>query len=444
MNLAQQHCGRTVFSFTSEGLTDMGNLFYTEFDTATWGSARKPDYRTLFQIDRDRIIHAHAFRKLQSKTQVFLSGEYDFYRTRLTHSMEVAQIGRSICNYLRTRGDPLSEEMFIDADLVEAVCLAHDLGHPPFGHSGERTLQELMTPWGGFEGNAQTLHLLTDTLYQDSAGVRGMQPTRALLDGVLKYKKLFAEFSPPPERHFLYDSQERVRSFVFAGRPVPAALQQGHLLNEFKSVECQIMDWADDAAYSLNDIVDGVKAGFLTIDRIERWASEIGIGAEEQNWIDTLLAAIRSDRLEFTFSQKIGTFITGCRLKQRLCFLSDLTSRYRFELVVTDSAQREATFYKRLANDIIFESPQLQQMEHKARRVLIDLWESAWSNYVDRGRRTIRILPPQVGKLIEAATDHAAKARQICDWLAGLTDGMIVRTYRRLFDAEFGSIRDLS
>ncbi|MBE7539335.1 MAG: dNTP triphosphohydrolase [Opitutaceae bacterium] len=422
----------------------MRNQFYSAFDTETWESGRKADYRTLFQIDRDRIIHAHAFRKLQSKTQVFLSGEYDFYRTRLTHSMEVAQIGRSICNYLRTRGDPLGDEMFIDADLVEAVCLAHDLGHPPFGHSGERTLQELMTPWGGFEGNAQTLHLLTETLYQDSTGVHGMQPTRALLDGVLKYKKLFSEFPSPPQRHFLYDSQESVRAFVFAGNPIPTELQQGDALNGFKSVECQIMDWADDAAYSLNDIVDGVKAGFLTTERIERWASEIGIGAAEQVWIDALLAAIRSDRLELTFSQKIGQFITGCRLRQKSCFLSAQTNRHRFELVVSDGALQEAAFYKRMANDIIFESPQLQQMEHKARRVLFDLWNSAWTNYVDRKSRTIRILPPQTGRLIEAAPDEAAKARQICDWLAGLTDGMIVRTYRRLFDAEFGSIRDLS
>ena len=422
----------------------MRNSFYTAFDTATWGVERKSDYRTLFQIDRDRIIHAHAFRKLQSKTQVFLSGEYDFYRTRLTHSMEVAQIGRSICNYLRTRGAPLSDDAFIDADLVEAVCLAHDLGHPPFGHSGERTLQELMTPWGGFEGNAQTLHLLTETLYQDNAGVRGMQPTRALLDGVLKYKKLFREFPTPPPNHFLYDPQKQYRDFVFGGTPIPAALHEDEKLNALKSVECQIMDWADDAAYSLNDIVDGVKAGFLTIDRIERWASEIGIGAEEQTWIDTLLAAIRSDRLEFIFSQKIGTFITGCRLRERACFMTPLTQRYGFELVVSDAAEKEAVFYKRMANDIIFESPQLQQMEHKARRILLDLWDSAWANYVERGTRTIRILPPQGGKLIEDAPDHAAKARQICDWLAGLTDGMIVRTYRRLFDPEFGSIRDLS
>src|SRR5207244_7030071 len=113
----------------------MTNRFYNAFDSENFGASRKTDYRNAFQIDRDRIIHAHAFRKLQSKTQVFLSGEHDFYRTRLTHSMEVAQIGRSICSYLSARGAPLRGDFHIDADLVEAVCLAHDLGHPPFGHS---------------------------------------------------------------------------------------------------------------------------------------------------------------------------------------------------------------------------------------------------------------------------------------------------------------------
>jgi dGTPase len=112
----------------------MTNRFYTAFDAETYGGERKVDYRTPFQIDRDRIIHSHAFRKLQSKTQVFLSGEYDFYRTRLTHSMEVAQVGRSICQYLRSRGGPMRDDFHVDGDLVEAVCLSHDLGHPPFGH----------------------------------------------------------------------------------------------------------------------------------------------------------------------------------------------------------------------------------------------------------------------------------------------------------------------
>ena len=422
----------------------MQNSFYTAFDEETLGGRRKTDYRSAFQIDRDRVIHAPAFRKLQSKTQVFLSGEYDFYRTRLTHSMEVAQIGRSICRYLESRGRPLQDNFHLDSDLVECACLAHDLGHPPFGHSGERTLQELMQPYGGFEGNAQTLHLVTETLYQNDSGVRGMQPTRALLDGVLKYKKLHGEFPVPPSQHFLYDPQRVYRDFVFGGAKIPAALQGGLALNALKSVECQIMDWADDAAYSLNDIVDGVKAGFLTIERVERWAGGQAVDSRQQQWIDTLFDAIRGDRLEGVFSTKIGQFIQACRLHERDNFMAAKTNRYRFDLVVAPDAEQEARFFKRLANDIIFESPQLQQVEHKARLVLSSLWNSAWRNYVEPGSRVIRILPPNVGALIAAEAAVAGKARRICDWLAGLTDGMIVRTYRRLFDPEFGSIRDLS
>jgi dGTPase len=422
----------------------MTNRFYGAFDSETFGGGRKTDYRNAFQIDRDRIIHAHAFRKLQSKTQVFLSGEYDFYRTRLTHSMEVAQIGRSICHYLRTVRGPLRDDFFIDSDLVEAVCLSHDMGHPPFGHSGERTLQELMARWGGFEGNAQTVQILVGTMYQDSAGVRGMQPTRALLDGVLKYKTLFGEFAKPPANHFLYDTQSDVRRFVFGGARVPRALGPGGKLNGFKSIECQIMDWSDDAAYSLNDIVDGVKAGFLTTDRIHSWADGSVGDALGLRLLDELLDAIRTDRLAGVFSAKIGAFITSCGLRERDNFMSEKTHRYRFELVVAPEAQLQALFYKRMANDIIFESPQLQQMEHKARRVMFDLWDSCWRNYVEPGPRVVRILPPAVGALVDGARGKRAQARQICDWLSGLTDGMIVRTYRRLFDPEFGSIRDLS
>lgn len=420
------------------------NRFYNDFDVQEWRGGRKPDYRSPFQVDRDRIIHAHAFRKLQSKTQVFLSGEYDFYRTRLTHSMEVAQIGRSICHFLLSRGAPLREDFFIDSDLVEASCLAHDMGHPPFGHSGERTLQELMKRRGGFEGNAQTLHLLCETIYQNESGVRGMQPTRALLDGILKYKKLYTEFPTPPVNHFIYDSQEPVRDWVFGGNRIPGALMRGNALNEFKSVECQVMDWADDAAYSLNDIVDGVRAGFLTIERVERWAAGQAIDAPRQRHMESLFDAIRGDKLENTFSKKIGAFIQACRLKERDNFMAAKTNRYAFELVVEEAALAEAAFFKQMANDIIFESPQLEQLEHKARVILNALYNAIWENYAQRSERVITILPPNVGRLIEAEKTLDGKARRICDYLAGLTDGMIVRTYRRLFDPEFGSFRDLS
>ena len=244
------------------------NRFYSAFDTETLAPRRtiEGEYRNAFQIDRDRIIHSSAFRRLQSKTQVFLSGEYDFYRTRLTHSIEVAQIGRSICSYLQ-QSDLLADDCFIDPDLVESACLAHDLGHPPFGHTGERTLHALMQPYGGFEGNAQTLRILTQTIF--SEGRDGMNPTRALLDGVLKYKTLQTE-TPAAPNHFLYNDQERWLDFVLAGQAFPAELTPGKVRNGFKSIECQIMDWADDTAYSLNDVADGIRAGFISVEKLER------------------------------------------------------------------------------------------------------------------------------------------------------------------------------
>jgi dGTPase len=141
---------------------------------------------------------------------------------------------------------------------------------------------------------------------------------------------------------------------------------------------------------------------------------------------------------------KIGAFIQACRLRERDNFMAAKTNRYRFELVVAPEAEREALFFKKMANDIIFESPQLQQMEHKARLVLFDLWDSCWRNYVERAARD-QHPAAQRRRAHRRRTDHLpGKARRICDWLAGLTDGMIVRTYRRLFDPEFGSIRDLS
>ena len=421
----------------------MQNKFYTAFDAETWGGRRRTDYRSAFQIDRDRVIHSHAFRNLQSKTQVFLSREYDFYRTRLTHSMEVAQIGRSICQFLLSRGRPLRDDFHIDSDLVEAASLVHDLGHPPFGHAGERTLQELMKTRGGFEGNAQTLRLLTETIYQNESGVRGLQPTRALVDAVLKYKQLYGEFPAPPAQHFLYDPQRVYRDFVFDGAEIPAGVRANAGLNAFKSVECQIMDWADDTAYSLHDIVDGVRAGFLTIERIEGWAAGLAIDPDRQGLLDGLFDAIRGDRLENAFSMKIGRFIQACRLRERDNFMAAKTNRYRFELAVAPDAEREAQFFKQLANDIIFESPQLCQMEHKARVVLSSLWDSCWRNYVEPGPRVIQILPRAVRALVAAETTAPGKARRVCDWLAGLTDGTIVRTYRRLYDPEFELIGNL-
>src|SRR5271170_3654438 len=142
--------------------------FYRAFDRRylldAGNAKRTPDYRTAFHQDRDRIMFTPAFRRLQAKTQVFQAGEYDFYRTRLTHSLEVANIAKSIAVWLQKSHRTVA----IDPDLLEAICFAHDIGHPPFGHAGERVLNQIMEPYGGFEGNAQTLRILTRTIYSRS------------------------------------------------------------------------------------------------------------------------------------------------------------------------------------------------------------------------------------------------------------------------------------
>src|SRR4030088_920548 len=211
------------------------NGFYNSFDLESLNPREPDDFRSAFQTDRDRIIYSSAFRRLQAKTQVFLSGEFDFYRTRLTHSLEVAQIGRAICSFLKQTSPFLNEAFFVDADLVEAVCLTHDLGHSPFGHAGERTLHDLMKKFGGFEGNAQSLQIISETIYPGADSRRGMNPTRSFIDGILKYKTLFAD-NLEALNHFIYDEQAYLRSFVLG----EAQLSDIQDLNRFRSLECEI------------------------------------------------------------------------------------------------------------------------------------------------------------------------------------------------------------
>lgn len=419
------------------------NRFYSSFDTEKLDSRPLPEgeYRNAFQIDRDRIIHSSAFRRLQNKTQVFLSGEYDFYRTRLTHSIEVAQIGRSICSWLGQGCDLLGDDCYIDPDLVESICLSHDLGHPPFGHSGERTLHRLMLPYGGFEGNAQTLRILTQTLF--SEGRTGMNPTRSLLDGVLKYKTLLSE-TPEAKNHYLYDNQERWLDFTMGGQAFPVELTPGKVRNSFRSLECQIMDWADDTAYSLNDLADGIHAGFITLGKVERWASEQDDLTEQDSQdVAFLCKAIRDGRVEGRLNRLIGECIRATRLVPTANFLSSSTKRHQFVVEIDPAQRRRADLHKRLALNLVFLSPQLQQLDHKADFILTRLFEVLKDRYIEPNKpKGLHLLPTGVEKDILSAESAAQRARLVCDWIANMTDHFAFRTYRRLFDADFGSITD--
>lgn len=426
------------------------NRFYNEWDIERQsGKTDGADYRSPFQIDRDRVLHTPTFRRLQNKTQVFWSGEYDFYRTRLTHSLEVAQIGKAICQWLLTRPDgPLEPDFCIDQDLVEAVCLSHDLGHPPFGHAGERTLNFLMRDHGGFEGNAQTLRLLTDRIF--SARRTGMDPTRAFMDGVLKYKSLWTELKAAtgkvPDHHFLYDEQHAHLDWAMGGNDFPLELPPGEVRDGFKSIECQVMDWADDTAYSLNDLSDSVRAGFLTISKIEGWAEKNQIETGEGSSLGELIRAIRRKRVDPLVGRRIGSYIQATRLEADVNFLSGSSNRYRYRLVIDPVVRAESKLFKKLAFEVVFLSPQLKQLEHKGSRMLRQLWEVLGQRYV-RGEtidgQDFQLLAADTVTEIEGAPDENARARLVCDFLAGMTDGYAVRTYKRLFMPDFGSIGDL-
>ncbi|MES2707193.1 MAG: dNTP triphosphohydrolase [Verrucomicrobiota bacterium] len=421
----------------------MENLFYNAFDQEPLepAAARESEYRTPFEINRDRIIHTSAFRRLQSKTQVFLSGEYDFYRTRLTHSIEVSQIGRSLCSALRRRSPHLGDSFFIDPDLVEAACLAHDLGHPPFGHAGERTLHRFMRPWGGFEGNAQTLRMLTRTIFSSQG--KGMNPCRAFLDATLKYKTLHGELAAP-ENHFLYDDQSCYVDWALGPQDFPPELPPGPDRDACKSIECQIMDWADDTAYSLNDIADGYNAGFLTLEAIERWAGAQALTADEGTLIEKLLAGIRGRRLETRLRARIGVFIDACTLEPDANFMTGWTRRYAFRLAIAPEARAEAALYKRMALHLVFRSRQLQQLEHKSDFLLTKLLTALMERYVTGGApASLRLLSEPEEAALEREETEKGKARLVCDAVARMTDGATTRMFRRLFDADFRSITDL-
>jgi len=423
----------------------MENQFYQEFDWAQLKKSARPtkvDYRTPFQIDRDRIIHTSAFRSLQNKTQVFFSGEYDFYRTRLTHSIEVAQIGRSICTRLLRTSSELDAGFYIDPDLVEAACLSHDIGHPPFGHTGERTLHRLMKPYGGFEGNAQTLRILTHTIFTSG---RGMKPTRALVDGVLKYKTLFGEVDDQ-QNHFLYQEQAEWLDFIVDGEPFPADLPAGEHRNGFRSIECQIMDWADDTAYSVNDLADGIHAGFINIERIEKWAENQELDEDGSKQLEVLIQAIRKDRIEGAMGRKIGEFIAAADLVKSDGFLGKQSNRHGYRLEIDPRVATICALYKKLSRDLVFRSQQLQQLDRKSDFILSRLFEAFAENYMEPSSPDAGhfcLLSQEDERQMASADSEAVRARLVCDTLARMTDGVATRTYKRLFDADFGSIVDL-
>lgn len=414
----------------------MTNTFYTEYDQAKYGGLphRENEERTPFQVERDRIIYSSAFRSLQSKTQVFHSGEYDFYRTRLTHSLEVAQIGRGICNHLLRKSGFLRDDFFIDPDLVEACCLAHDIGHPPFGHAGEDALNEVLKSSGGFEGNAQTLRILTTLIF----GSSGMSPTRALLDGVLKYKTVFVDHDQTRCK-FLYSDQQEVLDFVFDQPRWNAGRDKA--LEKCRSIECQIMDWADDIAYGLMDIVDGVNAHFINLNSLEQWRKGQEFTSVQEACFNDLKADILAEKIERNFAVRIGECINGTSLAAGRNLPASKSNRYAFDLIVDPIQREKVDFYKKISVELVFKTTQLKQLEYKGCVILKKLFHALKENYL-KAKCPMRLLPQKLETRLVNQPEMTVD-RELADFLSSLTDTTAIRIYRRLFDPTYGSITDL-
>ena len=405
--------------------------FYNHFDTQTLGDRHDDHYRSVFQVDRDRVLYSGAFRRLQNKTQVFKSGAHDFYRTRLTHSLEVAQIGRSIVHFLNKTA---FNDNAVDVDLVEGICLAHDLGNPPYGHPGEAMLNDLMREAGGFEGNAQTLQIITEQLHEDPEGDQGMKPSRAFIDGILKYKVLWSDRTK--ESKFLYDDQDKYLAFVNGGKE----------RHPERSLECQIMNWADDIAYSLHDLSDGFLAGFVTQREIERWASEQNLSKEEAAYLETVIAKLdHREDFDRYLASRTGKFIEGTKLIEREHPLAIKSNRYKYGIEIDPEVKIENSIYKKLAVDIIFRSPQLEQLEFKGRYILERLFKTFLQGGPEHFNLNEKILPNILReklKLIDK-NDYVAVARMVCDYFSEQTDISLPKVYKRLFDPDYGTFYDI-
>jgi dGTPase len=394
---------------------------------------RGRDRRSEFERDRARIIHSAAFRRLQGKTQVFGVYEGDFFRTRLTHSLEVAQIAKGIALNIGA-----------DTDLVEAVCLAHDLGHPPFGHTGEAVLHALMRHYGGFEGNAQTLRILT-RLERKHDTYTGLNLTYETLDGVLKYKTGIDDAA------LAAAADGPVKGFYVDDRPLVEAIIQRTGTGRQRSFECQIMDVADDIAYSVHDLEDSLKAGLMTVADFRRLppsrvindanlklATKINTLSETAIHHELLQIADRLESLERTAGRAARKMLTR-----------DLIHEFASSVAIQPHGQIDVDFPSRIRIEILkaFESyhvicnPRVTSLGYKGKEVLRRLFAA-----LDQGRESIGLLPEDYGEEYERALvdgHETTRKRIICDFLANMTDSYAMRFYSRLFVPGQGSFYEM-
>ena len=376
--------------------------------------AKRPG-RTEFMRDRARVIHSAALRRLAAKTQVAVPWENDFQRTRLSHSLECAQIGRE-----------LGESLGADPDLLETACLSHDMGHPPFGHNGEEALAVAALDCGGFEGNAQSFRLLTriEAKTVDAQGKSlGLNLTRASLDAATKYPWARAE---NPRKFGVYDDDVEIFKRVRQGAPAGR-----------KCLEAQIMDWSDDCAYSVHDLEDAIFAGQVSVKNFDRDFDTLykemveGYGSDASK-VEAEQAVARLQqlscwpvsfdrthqslaRLKDTTSQLIGRFVLAAELETRKVHGDGSLTRFSANLEIPRDQVIEVDFLKAVAGHYLISAAASQERYAKQQVVIHELVEMLFA-----------AAPAELDPIFEddwkRATNDSEKLRIVIDQIASLTD----------------------
>jgi dGTPase len=389
---------------------------------------RKNRARGPFERDRARVLHSAALRRLAAKTQVVQPGVSDFPRTRLTHSLECAQIGRE-----------LGQVLGCDPDLVEAACLSHDLGHPPFGHNGERALDEAAADCGGFEGNAQSLRLLVrleGKVIDPDGRSAGLNLTRATLDATVKYPWRRGE-GGDTRKFNCYPDDTEVFDWLREGAPPGRTC-----------FEAQVMDWSDDVAYSVHDVEDALHAGLVRmaalrspVERAEvvRVAADAYCSADPAE-LDEVYGDLLASSMwpaEFTgdlaslaalknlTSELIGRFCRAAEGATRAAHGPGRLTRYGADLIVPRRALLECALLKAVAAHFVMSRAEALAYQVQERRTVTELVAALWKSAPAE-------LDPQFHAAFAAAEDDAAALRVVVDQVASLTDTSATALHSRL------------
>jgi dGTPase len=423
---------------------------------------RTNDTRDQYERDRSRIIHSAAFRRLQGKTQVLGIGESDFLRTRLTHSMEAAQISRGllyVAGALKTVPKGFSKEEHLPKEhLLEMLCLAHDLGHPPFGHSGERALNFAMKKHGGFEGNGQTLRLVA--LLEAHTPEYGLDPTRRTLLGLLKYPMLYSEVvrrelaEVPADRHAIrwdewkppkciHNEEEHILDWIlseftskdrdtFRRGMYLTPTKHEHGKPRYSSLDASLMTLADDIAYGVHDLEDSVALGLVSKDNFDKaveipkddgWVKTYGLGESS----DELFSG-NSDMRKRAIGRLVNAFAHGLEVREREEFEHPLL---RFHVELAEVPRKMLAQLSVLNFDKVVGSQAVQTLEYRGNYVVLGLFEAISSN-------PRRLLSDGFRRQLGKHEQH----RVVCDYVSGMTDEYATRIYERLFVPRRGSAFD--